>query len=137
MRHEGCSWLNVRKKAFPAKEIQRGVGVCQGAPELCRVLPPAVVLMTWRKEAGVGDGGLARHGELSSRISLPVSSVEPTRGFLSSPFISSVWVFCLPSTVCAEKTLGNPRPTNSCGKQTSEAPSGVLGPVLGSPVQER
>ena len=25
MRHRGCSWLNIRKKAFTAKKIQPGV----------------------------------------------------------------------------------------------------------------
>lgn len=65
MRHRGCSWLNIRKKAFTAKKIQPSVGVCEGAPELRWVLPPTVALMTWRRGSVVGDCGLAPHGELS------------------------------------------------------------------------
>ena len=50
----------------------------------------------------MGDCGLAPRGEL--QISLPISSVESTRGlvvFFFFPFIASAWVFHLPSSTAS------------------------------------
>lgn len=71
MRHRGCSWLNIRKKAFTAKKTPARCGVWEGAPELRQVLPPTVVLMTRRRGSVMGDCGLT--------LSLPTSSVQSTR----------------------------------------------------------